>query len=522
CAGGESLAAWPWGGKDLVSINGITYSPEEYRQWWQIWKEPDSKVPEEPDEFIKWKLKVQEAEIMELDQAADFKNNMEVFLNARTRMFLKYDEVDSKITVSEEELQARFNEEYNPVWHVTALYFASETEAMRAYKSVIDRQATFMELKDMAPEKGGPQQVKQGDIQPYNLPKDGVFSLIPELEEDEISAPQLEKGHFIILRLDGKKRLGADDFEAMKKSISHTLRKEKEGALTNDLLKRLWEKYEVKVDEDLTAMVIAGDVPEEVKNKPFILTNRENLPLHILMRDLAVEMKMLGNRKMGQEELEKKVNGLTRGIIYDAILNWEARARKYEEKEPFKWSYQFFRENRLKKRYEAVVMGSQVSVTDDELRNYYQANRDDFNTKGSYEYTTLTGDKSVVEKIAKEIELGQDFFVAAKKFGGQLNPKRDMNENKIEPVELEAIKGLAAGQVSQPYEKLGKLHIAKLVDIKAPEPKPFETVKNDIHKRVSRQKYRNIKKEYTERLLSQSEVSVNRRVWANLRRELQK
>ena len=105
CGSGKSLAAWPWEAKSLVTINGISYAAEDYRQWWQIWKEPDSKVPEEPEKFIKWKLMVQEAEVMELDKSADFQKSVETFLNARTRMILKYDEVDSKLVITEQELR---------------------------------------------------------------------------------------------------------------------------------------------------------------------------------------------------------------------------------------------------------------------------------------------------------------------------------------------------------------------------------------------------------------------------------
>jgi hypothetical protein len=157
CNAQDANSAWPWqSSKILLEINGVTYTPEDFRHWWTNWREPGMAIPESPDKFIEWKLLVGEAASMDLYNEDSFKHKLNVYLKARTRMILKYDEVDSKITVTDEEIERRYRKDYSPHSYVTTIYYSSGEEAAEAYEQLRTKTLSFEELLQKPAAEGGP------------------------------------------------------------------------------------------------------------------------------------------------------------------------------------------------------------------------------------------------------------------------------------------------------------------------------------------------------------------------------
>ena len=90
-----SFAAWPW--KDtgnLVDINGVSYTPDDFKRWWENWRDAGSRFPNDMEQFIEWKLLAQEAKSMELDQEPNYQRKIDVFHKVRTRILLKNDRLE--------------------------------------------------------------------------------------------------------------------------------------------------------------------------------------------------------------------------------------------------------------------------------------------------------------------------------------------------------------------------------------------------------------------------------------------
>lgn len=111
---GGGNAAWAEGGKPLAVIDGQMYSAEDYEHWWEHWRDTENQQPESATPFIEWSLLVREAERMELSTVPEFRHKVEVFLKARTLMALKYDEIDTKVSISEDDLKAAYERDYGP------------------------------------------------------------------------------------------------------------------------------------------------------------------------------------------------------------------------------------------------------------------------------------------------------------------------------------------------------------------------------------------------------------------------
>ncbi len=62
------------------------------------------------------------------------------------------------------------------------------------------------------------------------------------------------------------------------------------------------------------------------------------------------------------------------GIIGQNLTNWESLDRHYEEREPFKWEYQFNVNHRLTRAVEERMLAPEAEVTEADVESYYQAN----------------------------------------------------------------------------------------------------------------------------------------------------
>ncbi len=240
-------AAWPWGDANtLVTINGEAYSPEDYKQWWGLWNEERNAVPEDPQDFIEWKLLVQEVLIMELDQTPSFKRKVHVFLKSRSRVRLKYEEVDSRMQpISEQDIRARYDRDYSPISLGTSLYFDTMEKASAARREIIDGTISVNGLLHRKGTEGGPVRSQKSMIRPlnYKAGRNPIGKAAQGLEVGEVSDP-LSFGHlFVLFVLEEQIDHDPDDLDKKKKSIRDRLVKEKQAELTAELLNRLQEFF---------------------------------------------------------------------------------------------------------------------------------------------------------------------------------------------------------------------------------------------------------------------------------------
>lgn len=506
--------------RKLVTINGIAYEPDDFRHWWENWHEKGSKFPGDPQQFIEWKLLAVEAKSMELDQQQNYQRKIDVFYKVRTRIQLKYDTVDSKIQISEEDIARRYRDDYSPIWEVSLLYFDTLPEAQKVYQDLANNKFSLSDLKLKAGTAGGPV-VKEGKFRPINLQANQeLLELLRSLSVGQISSPQQLGNYFVLLRIEEKSFPEKSELKMKEQTIREKLWKENQAILTKNLIDDLWKKFEVSVDEDLLPLVYS-DLDKKTLTKPIVETNRENIPLWILVGDINKEKKLRRDKNWSEKEKKEIAQGFLNGIIADYLLTWEAEDRHYEETPPFKWTYQFYKENRLIKELEALLVAPQVKVSDAEIKEYYESNPDEFRPPDIITVDLVTGDEDAIRAVSAEIVNGQNITQAAEKFNITPNTIIDIPVSQISPKVVEAVNNLSIGQVSLPFEMYGKYNLAKLVNRKIKEPAPLKNVSKDISKRLSRTKFQVKRQEYVDALLEQSEIKVNKKNWQKLQAEYQ-
>ena len=183
---------------------------------------------------------------------------------------------------------------------------------------------------------------------------------------------------------------------------------------------------------------------------------------------------------------EEGIKVLTDEMVNQEIVLADAYKNKLDEEEEFKNELSIVKDNMLK-NYAMHKIFESVNPTDDELKKYYEENKEVITPNKTYTAShILVDDETKAEDIYKEIEEGLDFKEAAKKYskdpsaasGGSLGtfPKGVMVKEF-----QDGLDSLEIGEISKPVKSQFGYHLIKLEDINDAEAKPFEEVKDQVY-----------------------------------------
>ncbi|MDH3392367.1 MAG: peptidylprolyl isomerase [Desulfobulbaceae bacterium] len=518
-APGQVLAL---GDKPLVKINTEQYQPEDFKNWWQNWQERNQPVPETMDPFIDWQLLAKEAERMELYREPAYQQKISVFLRVRSLMQLKFDEVDAKIDLNENILRQEYEKSYAPRQRLQMYFFKDKELAIAAYDKISKGVLSAATLEELAPEKGGPSHYQETWTRPVTPPPAAWTKALASLQTEEISAPLAWHNNTVLVRKDGPPQKGDDeDFNALKREIGQSLWKKEKARLTADLIKNLYQKYNVQIDKDLLSKIPIGDaqLPEDIAEKPVLSTNYRNISARQFAEKLATEQgfrKKYGFRKEEADEIKLR---LINGIISQTLTSWEAMARHYENKPPLQAVYNFYRKHRLIKELEKRLFKPKA-VTTEEISAYYQEHIEEFRQPGTVTIVSVSGDEATAKKLWAGVLLGEDFFELANKYY-QIKPKpQQMPTNHLDAEMAQAISSLAPGEVSSPFQQQGRTVIAKLVNRKASSHLPLSRVGDKIAQELRGKEFARLRAEYIHKLKDKSSISVDNKAWQALKKNL--
>lgn len=515
----ESPLAWPWGPKTLVTINGENHTSEDFENWWANWKEKDTPFPDTPEPFIEWHLLAQEAISMELFREPTYQHKVETFLKVRTLLILKNEAVDSKIKIKDLDIKNRYEKEYVPRWRVKALYFNGEEQATQAFEKLTSGGLALSDLEQWPAANGGPSHFEERWLRPKDAP--GAWrDVLGRMETGETAAPFEIPNGFAVLHIVEKKGPEPADLESLSQRIRKNIWDIRQAELTDELVRGLQEEYQVKVDRELLAELDPANVPEELLDKPLIMTKRGQVPVRVFVEQVRKEQGMRTRHGFNKQETEALKERILGGIISQTLTSWAALDRHYEEKPPFKWVFRFYCQHRLIRELERRLFEPEAIVSDDEIAAYYQAHLAEFTRPETVNIAVLEDDAKLADKIWGEIIRGEDFFDVASKYYSRAVPVRELPFEHLDPVVKEVVSKLAKGEVSAPFEVSGRSTLVKLIDRKEARPLPLEMVRANISPRFQGEKCAALRADYVAQLKAKSDITVNENVWEAIKREL--
>lgn len=520
-AGASQAFAWSWGNQSLATVNGVEFSADDFRAWWKNWREKGESVPQTPDEFIEWQLMAIEAEKMQLDQEPSFQAKVQTFVKVRALMLLKTEEVDSKVEIPEAEAWAAYKKDFCPRWKIHILFFKDQALADADVVALRDGKVTVAELADQVKKEGGPQFYQSKMVR---MPKidERWREALSGAKPGDVASPIAMHGGYVVLMLDEVIAPDRADFGELREGIETDIRKVKGQELTAALVDRLKGKYGVRVDTEALAAINELPPTAEEGKKVVIATNRRNIDVAQFWAQMEKEKRFREKFKFKGRTLDELKQWILGNIISQTLISWEAMDRHYEEKDPFRQTYQFYRRHRLTREFEKKFVLPKAQVDDADFERYYAKHAAQFTQPEMVSLAMLEGEAGLIEKIWGEITLGRDFFAVAQENFPGATPVRQVPRSHLDSDLRAVIDSLSKGEISKPFAYNGSMALVKFLGIKDKKVVPLADIREQIAKQVEEEKYGQVKKTLLETLKSRSDISVNEREWQRLRKEIEK
>lgn len=191
----------------------------------------------------------------------------------------------------------------------------------------------------------------------------------------------------------------------------------------------------------------------------------------------AIEDKARFNSKEG-------LNVLADELVNQELLLQDAKENKLDNEEEFVKELEIVKNNMLK-NYAMHKIFEKVSVSEDEIENYYEENKDTLFSPVTYTAShILLESEEMADKVLDQINDGLDFKEAAKKFS--LDPTKDNGgslgsfpKGVMVKEFQEGLDKLKIGQISKPIKTQFGYHIIKL-DNKMDSSNTYDDIKDKV------------------------------------------
>ncbi len=516
----QSVLAWSWGAPPtLVTINGTKYSAEDFKFWWQNWREKDMSFPKTPQVYIDWLLQANEAEKMELYREPSFRKKVSVFLAARTLMLLKQEEVDSKISIKDDDLRTLYDTDYAPLSHLEVFYFTQKETAEAAQKKLRSKTLSFSDLQTLKPDAGGPTHYYDSKkVRPNKMP-DEWRQPIAALKAGEYTDVRPMGPGFAIVRLLERQDGDAADFAALKKVLFQTLQRREENNLTAELEKKLFKKYKVKINDAFVKKLDVDNLPTDQADTAVMTTTKGVMTARQFIDQINHQRQFMHSYSP-QKKIEVSKEAVLNAIVSQSLTSWAALDRHYEEKPPFKEVYQFYRHHRLIKELEKRLFIPNAKPSEADIKTYYQKNLQEFSHPETVTIALVNNAGDKAKKFWMEITLGKDFFDLGTKYFGSRPPTQTFPINHLDKAIKAAIANLAPGEVSRPFAYQGHDALVKLLKHDPESPRPLTEVSEKISDTLFQKKMSTLRSKYLEQIKAKSSITVDDKVWQSVTKEL--
>lgn len=191
----------------------------------------------------------------------------------------------------------------------------------------------------------------------------------------------------------------------------------------------------------------------------------------------AMEDKARFNSKEG-------LNVLADELVNQELLLQDAKENKLDNEEEFVKELEIVKNNMLK-NYAMHKIFEKVSVSEDEIENYYEENKDTLFSPVTYTAShILLESEEMADKVLDQINEGLDFKQAAKKYS--LDPTKDNGgslgsfpKGVMVKEFQEGLDKLKIGEISKPIKTQFGYHIIKL-DNKVDSSNTYDDIKDKV------------------------------------------
>lgn len=246
------------------------------------------------------------------------------------------------------------------------------------------------------------------------------------------------------------------------------------------------------------------------ENKTLATVNGKNITEY----DIEVLLRSLDQQTAMQFYSQDGRNKLLNELISQELFYQEALDNKLEQEEAFKNELENAKVSILK-QYAMRKLLSGIKVEEEEIVNYYNEHKEQFNSPESVRAEhILVPEEDKARDILVELKEGLSFEEAAKKYskcpsganGGDLG--YFTKGNMVKEFE-DATFSMNVNEISEPVKTQFGYHLIKLIDKKEAGVKSFEEVRNELQNRLLGMKQNKAYLDKTSELKAKYSVVVN-------------
>ncbi|MFZ5994556.1 MAG: peptidylprolyl isomerase [Thermodesulfobacteriota bacterium] len=508
---GEKPVAWvdgvPVTEGDLKEALKITHRTEAVR--------PDERLDlmDYVNKLIDDRLIVQEAYRMGLDKDPWVQNKMHEYKLRESVVRLYKEEVQDRVWVSDDEMRRFYNEQMEET-HIRQITLGTEEEALNIRDQIeagSDMAALAREHSiDMFKDKGG----DRGFLRRWQVPE-SVRDIAFSLKAGQLTPVIKTPSGYQIIKIEEKKPAPEKSLEEIRQVAEKHFRKKKEEAQGQEVLKRYHKQADIVISEDLLAeLPVSIDAARDEKwakdERPIVKIGEDILTV----RDFYQQLKDIPDSKLVADnppDLKRKFvdNWIDRKLVDIVALN-----RHYEQDADFGRMLKYYEEYLLKKLFAQKVIYSQIKVSDEILKDYYDKHRDKYLKPVQYRIRQITvSDEAQSRAILEQLHGGADFaWLAKNKSEDGLAEKGGdrgwISEDKLSFLS-KAVSALKVGENSDVLSEGGAYYIVKLEARSDVDYEDLEQIKDVVQRDYVKENYEHLWTDYAKELRQDAEVRIN-------------
>ncbi len=359
-----------------------------------------------------------------------------------------------------------------------------------------------------------------------------------DMKVGEISDPVQTVYGFNIIRLDDRKKV--ENFEPDHSPEKIFRIKQTLYSTVADSGKKLWEEtyknlqeaksYQLENDAINEAAKMMTEKVKTVKVDINSFTEEESNVVFAKWDDNKVTLKTILNRYennlprvVGALGKSKNLQNEVRNLSMITIALSEAKRMNLHELEDVAKVLNNFREDRLVQLVEKKEIQEKVSATDEEVKNFYNENPDQYMKPAQMEmWDILVETEKEADRVAALARKGRNFESLAKKYSTDKYYKEKGGYLGFRAVNARSTVSRGAfdigpnGKISDPIKFKKKWAIVKTGELKEKELRSFQEVKRMAEGRVKSNKMAELRKEWKNKLDEQYPTKIDEEKLANL------
>ncbi len=231
-------------------------------------------------------------------------------------------------------------------------------------------------------------------------------------------------------------------------------------------------------------------------------------------------------QKMVEQNQQLK-DAVLRQLVQSMVISDLAKAQGFDKKPKIKEQLQFFTDNYLANEYLKREVAQKVTVSDDDVKSYYEDHKEEFRTpemvKASHILVKVDRSASEEEKkeakekatdILNKAKSGEDFAKLASEFSDDPGSKTKGGDlgffakgRMVKPFE-DAAFSLKPGEISGLVESQYGFHIIKVEEKKEPSLEPFDKVQEQIRQKLLQDSIKTKITEFIDKAMKDSKTEI--------------